>query len=130
MGQLKCSWESGELPTDRVLTIRLKSGAYNSIGVVTWAPPTEYRVWATELDASNAVDEIELLERGVLSHLRRRYRIRWLKPIMDATDLRTIEVVNGREVWRVIERMEVTERTRRRFVDLVCVRGANDVLED
>ena len=116
------------MPTDRVLTVRFKTGARNLNGVVTWAPPTDVRVWATELDASNAVDEIELLERGVLSHLRRRYRIRWLKPIMDVTDLRTIEVINGREVWRVIERMELTEKSRRRFVDLICVRGGRDEL--
>ena len=112
------------MPTDRVLTIRVTPGDYVN-DVWTWAPSQDYRVWASQLDPAGQTDEIELLERGVLSHLKRRWRVRWFAALMSG-NLRTLEIyeVANNAKWNVIERIEVTNdgRQRRRWVDLICQR--------
>lgn len=110
------------MPTDRIIELRIRQGAYGANDIWTWAPTTTHRVWATRLDT--AASELVLQERGASVSENRDYRVRWFRLLASVKMPRGVTLIDDGLTLNVIDMSEDSERTRRRWITLkTSVRG-------
>ena len=80
------------MPTDRIIELRIRQGAYGADDNFSWAPPTTHRVWATRLDT--ATSELILQERGDRVSENRDYRVRWFRLLASVKAPRGVTVTD------------------------------------
>lgn len=108
------------MPPDRVITLRIReSGTRNDYGEYVPGQVTEHRAWATRIDKS--LEDIAT-EGGQSNEIRRTFRIRWRRDIVDAAAgfLDRLAVVENGQEFNVENLVEV-EDGRRRFLDIEAV---------
>ena len=100
---------------DRRITVRRSISTFNQYGEVE-KTSTDFRMWATRMDAS--VIDAEMAG-GSLNTATRTYRIRWRGDLADAT-ASELAVIEDDETLNILNVMEQSGQRaeRRRFLDI------------